>query len=100
MTPNVTIDQERIIELCHRWHVAELSLFGSVLRDDFGPGSDVDVLVEWEPGARVGFITMVDMAQELSEILGRPVDLVPKAGLKPRIRQSVLESAQVVYAAA
>jgi len=69
------------------------------LRDDFSPGSDIDVLVEFEPGAQVGFLALGRMQRELSELLQRPVDLVPRNGLKPRIREAVLSSAEVVYAA-
>ena len=66
MTAKVPIDHDRIVEFCRRWKVAELSLFGSVLRDDFRPDSDVDVLVEWETGTSIGFITLGEMAAELS----------------------------------
>jgi predicted nucleotidyltransferase len=76
-----------------------LALFGSVLRDDFRPDSDVDVLVSFEPEARIGFITLSRMQRELSEIFQRSVDLVPMDGLKPIIRESVLSSSQDVYAA-
>lgn len=100
MPAHVSIDQAKLEAFCRRWEVVELALFGSVLRDDFRPDSDVDVLVEWKPGTPVGFLTLSEMADELSAILGRPVDLVPKSGLKPLIRQVVLDSAEVVYAAA
>jgi predicted nucleotidyltransferase len=76
-----------------------LALFGSVLRDDFRPDSDVDVLVAFKPEARIGFITLSRMQRELSALFQRPVDLVPMDGLKPVIRESVLSSAQDVYAA-
>jgi predicted nucleotidyltransferase len=79
--------------------VRELSLFGSALRDDFRPDSDLDLLVEFEPGARVGFLLLGKMERELEGLLGREVDLVPKGGLKPLIRQAVLDSARVLYAA-
>lgn len=85
--------------LCQRCHVREVALFGSALRDDFGAGSDVDLLVEFEPEAQVGFLALGRMQRELSAILHRQVDLVPKGGLKPRIRQAVLSSAEVIYAA-
>ncbi|MBI3941584.1 MAG: nucleotidyltransferase family protein [Chloroflexi bacterium] len=86
-----------IAELCRRYRVRELALFGSALREDFRPDSDIDLLVEFEPGAPVGFITLARMQRELAAVLGRPVDLVPKGGLKPRIRQAILDSRQVVY---
>ncbi len=70
-----------------------------MLRPDFRPDSDVDVLVEFEPGAQVGFMAFGQMRRELSALLARPVDLVPAEGLKPIIRDAVLSSAEVVYAA-
>ncbi len=85
--------------LCRKYHVRELALFGSVLRNDFGPTSDVDLLVEFEPEAAIGFVALSKMQRELADIFHRRVDLVPKRGLKPRIRQSVLDSAEVIYAA-
>ena len=88
-----------IAELCRRYRVRELSLFGSALRDDFRPDSDIDLLVEFELGTRVTFITLAQMEQEVEVLLGRKVDLVPKNGLKPLIRQAVLDSARVLYAA-
>jgi len=90
---------EEIKMLCQRYRVRELALFGSALGDDFDAGSDVDLLVEFEPEAQVGFMTLARMQRELSAILHRQVDLVPKGGLKPRIRQAVLSSAEVLYAA-
>ena len=75
-----------------------LELFGSVLRADFRPDSDVDVLVEFEPGARIGFVALGRMQRELTALFERPVDLVPKDGLKPVIRQDVLASTEVIYA--
>lgn len=99
MPARIAIDRHRISAFCQRWSVAELALFGSVLRDDFRTDSDVDVLVTWLPGARVSMLTLTEMAAELEAILERPVDLVPKDGLKARIRDEVISSAQVVYAA-
>ena len=89
---------EAIREFCRRYPVRELALFGSVLRDDFRADSDIDMLVEFEPNAPVGMLMLARMQRELSEILHRKVDLVLKRGLKPAIRQSVLDSAQVIYA--
>lgn len=100
MSPKIRIDRQQLSDFCQCWKVAELSLFGSVLREDFRPGSDVDVLVEFLPEAKVSLFDLMDMAGELEQIFGRRVDLVPKDGLKPRIRQEVLGNAQVVYAAA
>ena len=99
MMMGIDIDQQRIGEFCRRWQVSELALFGSVLRDDFRPDSDVDVLVEFLPGTRREFVDFEDMAAELAAIFGRRVDVVPKRGLRPRLREEVLGSAKVVYAA-
>ena len=95
----ITVPQDRIADFCRRNQIRRLEVFGSVLREDFGPNSDVDVLVEFEPEAQVGFIALSRMRRELGELLQRPVDLVPRGGLKPRIREAVLSSAEVVYAA-
>lgn len=97
MSPKVIIDRNRIAEFCRRNHIRRLALFGSVLRDDFRPESDVDVLVEFEPGAFVGF-GIIDMEDELSGILGRKVDLVTVRALNHRIRDRVLKEAQTQYA--
>ncbi|HEX8282447.1 MAG TPA: nucleotidyltransferase domain-containing protein [Pyrinomonadaceae bacterium] len=99
MPAAVKIPEGRLQEICRRYRVRELSLFGSALREDFGPDSDVDVLVEFDPSARVGFVTLSRMQRELSEVFRRRVDLVPKPGLKEKIRQAVLDSAEVIYAA-
>jgi len=99
MMQNLDLPVEKIRMLCRRYRVRELALFGSALRDDFEAESDVDLLVEFEPEAQVGFMTLARMQRELSNILHRPVDLVPKGGLKPKIRQAVLSSAEVLYAA-
>jgi predicted nucleotidyltransferase len=87
-----------IKSLCQRYQVQELSIFGSALREDFRTDSDVDLLVEFEPEAQIGFVTLARMQRELSAILNRSVDLVPKGGLKAKIRGSVISSAKVLYA--
>lgn len=84
--------------MCRKYQVRELSVFGSVLRSDFGERSDVDLLVTFRPEARIGY-EFVALQQELSAVIGRKVDLVPKEGLKPLIRAQVLAEAQVLYAA-
>jgi predicted nucleotidyltransferase len=94
----IVIPEQQLAAFCRRNQIHRLALFGSVLRDDFRPSSDVDVLVEFEPGARVGLMALGRMQRELSVVLGRRVDLVLRDGLKPRIRQSVLESSETVYA--
>ncbi len=97
--PKIEIPTDKIADFCRRHHIRRLSIFGSVLREDFRPDSDADVLIEFEPEAQVGFIALSQMQRELSELLQRPVDLVPREGLKPIIREAVLSSSEVVYAA-
>jgi len=84
---------------CRRYQVRELALFGSMLRQDYHPDSDVDLLVSFHPVARVTFLTLARMQRELEGLLGRQVDLVPKDGLKPIIRAHILATARVLYAA-
>jgi uncharacterized protein len=93
------IAADRLAEFCKRNQVQELALFGSSLGGDFEKDSDIDLLVAFRPGAQVGFLTLAGMKRELEEMLGRKVDLVPKGGLKPAIRDSVLATARVLYAA-
>lgn len=98
MRARVPINQEEITEFCRRNHIRRLSLFGSVLRDDFGPDSDVDVLVEFETG-RVPGLAFIRLEQELSRLLdGRRIDLVTPNFLNDRIRDHVLKDAEVQYA--
>jgi len=93
------VSKAQIEDFCRKWKVAELHLFGSVLRDDYGPESDVDVLVEFEPGRSPG-LGIVDLQEELSALFGgRPVDLVTAQSLHRLIRSRVLENAVVQYAA-
>ncbi len=88
-----------ISRLCQRYQVQELAVFGSFLRDDFTSTSDIDFLVEFDPDAEIGFLALSRMARELSELISRQVDLVPKSGLKPMIREQILAGARVLYAA-
>ena len=98
MSPRIALDRNQIAEFCRRHHIRKLSLFGSVLRDDFRPDSDVDVLVEFEPGRRVG-LRIIDIEEELSKMLGgRRVDIVSEKYLNRRLRNRVLASAEVEYA--
>jgi predicted nucleotidyltransferase len=97
MKPCIAIDKRTIADFCRRHHIRRLSLFGSVLRRDFRPDSDVDVLVEFEDGHTPG-LRFIAMQEELSEMLGRRVDLVTRAFLNRRIRDRVLDSAEVQYA--
>jgi len=99
MKAHISINEEDLASFCRRHHIRRLAFFGSVLRDDFGADSDVDVLVEFELGHIPGFFGLGRMEQELSELLaGRKVDLVTPKFLNRRIRQRVLDSAEVRYA--
>jgi len=99
MNTHIPIDPTAVADFCRRHYIRRLSFFGSVLRDDFGPDSDVDVLVEFDPAHIPGFIGLGQMQDELSQLLGRrPVDLVTEKFLNRRMRRRVLESAQVAYA--
>ena len=98
MSKNIVVPKDKIADFCKRHHIRKLSFFGSVLRDDFKPESDVDVLVEFEPGEVVGHIRLAGMELELSEILGRKVDLRTPADLSRYFRDEVLQSAEVQYA--
>ena len=93
----IEIPKEEIEQFCQRHHIRKLSLFGSVLRDDFRPESDVDFLVEFEPEHIPGFIRLAGMEIELSEIVGRKADLRTAAELSPYFRQEVLNSAVLQY---
>ncbi len=100
MTTNVNINAESIRAFCERWNVRELSLFGSVLRDDFGPKSDVDVLVVFGAGASPEFDAWEEMREELQSLFGREVDLVERREIvNPFRRHEILTTRQVVYAA-
>jgi predicted nucleotidyltransferase len=97
MPARLALDAAQIEAFCRRHHISKLALFGSVLRDDFRPDSDVDVLVEFEPGARVSLFDMVDLEVELTEIIGRKVDLRTPGDLSRYFRQQVVDSAEVLY---
>lgn len=88
-----------IADLCRRFHVRELSVFGSAARGEMHPDSDIDFLVDFDPEARAGLLALAGLMNALSELLGRKVDLVPKGGLKPLIRDAVLAESRIVYAA-
>ncbi len=99
MNAKLNIPKEKIADFCRRNHIRRLAFFGSVLRDDFGPDSDVDVLVEFETRARVGFFELYDMEQELSHLLGnRKVDLNTPKSLSKYFRDEVLRESEVQYA--
>ena len=95
----VTIPIDRIAEICDRYGAAKLSLFGSILRDDFHAGSDVDMLVEFAPTTRIGLIGVARMEIELSEAIGRKVDLRSAGDLSRYFRAEVVASARLLHAA-
>jgi len=96
---DLEIPQEPIAEFCRQNHIRRLALFGSILRDDFGPNSDVDVLVEFEPDKTPG-LRFFGLQQELTELLGRKVDLNTPQCLSKYFRNQVLREARVLYDAA
>ena len=93
------VDGLSLAEVCRRYGVKELSLFGSAARGELRPESDIDIMVEFEPGARIGVIRFESLAGELESLAGRRVDLVTKHGLKPWVRPRALKDARVIYAA-
>lgn len=96
---NLPIPRQMIADFCRQHHISELAVFGSVLRDDFRPGSDVDVLVTFSPEAKPSLMDLAIMQQELAGLLGREVDLVEKPGLRnPFRRREILRTMEVVYA--
>ena len=94
--------RDRIAAFCRRWRITELALFGSVLRDDFGPDSDVDVLVSFEPRVPHTLLDIVRMQDELSEMFGRDVDLIERTAVEQNRnyirRKAILQSAETIYA--
>ena len=97
MRKGIDFSKERIAEFCRRNRILGLAFFGSVLREDFRTDSDVDVLVVFEPGARVGLITLAGMEIELTNILGHKAEMHTVKGLNPHFRDEVLDSAEVQY---
>lgn len=93
------VDEAKLAELCRQYHVKELSVFGSAARGEMRPDSDIDLLVEFFPEAKVDLLDHAGLMLDLSKLLRRRVDLVSKRGLKPLIRASILEEARLVYAA-
>ncbi|MCE2453108.1 MAG: nucleotidyltransferase family protein [Nitrospinae bacterium] len=103
MRLNVEASREEIAAFCERWQVTQLAVFGSALREDFGPESDVDLLVSFEESARHTLFDMVRMEEELKTIFGREVDLVERAGVEQSRnhirREAILQSTETIYAA-
>lgn len=93
----VSIPNDKIVAFCERHHIRKLSLFGSVLRDDFRPDSDVDVLVEFEQGARITYLDLAEMQFKLGDIFQRDIDLLTPGALSERFRQKVCQTAWVVH---
>ncbi len=98
---NINLPRDEIVEFCQRWQIGEFALFGSVLRDDFGPESDLDILITFAPGADWSLLDHVQMEQELAELLGRKVDLFTRRAVEKshnRLRrEEILNTAEVVY---
>ena len=101
--PRIPIDHQWVAEFCRQWRITEFALFGSVLRDDFGPDSDVDVLVRFAPDARWGLFDLCRMEEQLRAFFGRPVDLVTRDSIEQSEnyirRGAVLGSMEVIHAA-
>ncbi len=103
MNASLNIDRERLASFCARWRILELDLFGSALRDDFGPESDVDLLEVYAPDARITLFDEALMEEELAALFGRPVDLLSRRAVEESPnwirRQAILESAEPLYVA-
>jgi predicted nucleotidyltransferase len=99
MSPRIQIDRDQIAEFCRKHHIKRLALFGSVLREDFGPDSDVDVLVEFEEGHVPGLVRLAGMERELGVLLGRQTDIRTAEDLSRYFRAAVVAAAEVQYAA-
>jgi uncharacterized protein len=102
-TAGIALSMEKITEFCQRWQITEFALFGSVLRDDFRPDSDIDVLVTFAPTAQRGLTETLQMRDALQAIFDRDVDLIVKAAIERSEnwlrRKNILESAKIIYAA-
>lgn len=97
----VELPYDAIVEFCRRWKITRLEVFGSILREDFGPRSDIDFLVTFDPAARLSLFDLVDAEDELSAIVGRPVDLVERGPIEQSRnwmrRRMILGSAEMIY---
>jgi predicted nucleotidyltransferase len=100
MSVQIPVDRDQISAFCRKHHIQKFSFFGSVLRNDFRPESNVDVLVEFEPDHVPGFIRLAGIERELSELLGRKADLPTEGCLSPYFKDEVLQEAEVQYVAA
>ena len=101
--PEIGLTEEALAAFCRRWKIVEFAVFGSALREDFGPESDLDVMVTYAPDAEWGLFDVVAMENELAELAGRPVDLLTiravESSHNPIRRKEILGTADVVYAA-
>jgi len=101
--PKINLPRDQIEKFCRRWKIKELALFGSVLREDFRPDSDVDLLVTFEPDSQWSLFDMIDMQDELKEVLGREVDLVERRAVERSEnyirRRHILQSLEPLYVA-
>ena len=98
---NINLEIEKIDDICQQWHIKELALFGSVLREDFNPDSDIDVLVSFAEDAKITFFDLDDIEQKLSELFNRPVDIVTKRAIEQSHnwirKKNILENAKIIY---
>ncbi len=100
MNPSLELDHDALAEFCRKWRISQLSIFGSALREDFGPKSDLDFLVSFEPGDPWDLRELVDMRDELVSVVGREVDIVAKEALRnPWRKREILRTCEVLYAA-
>ena len=96
-TSNLKIPVRQLRSFCEQYHIRELALFGSALREDFDADSDIDLLVDFESDAQVGFLTLSKIQRALANLFQRPVDLVPKGGLHPLLYREIMPNVQVIY---
>ena len=96
--PKIPISRSQLAAFCQQWKISEFALFGSVLRDDFQPDSDVDVLVSFTADAHWGLFDLIEMKEDLKALFGREVDIIEREGLRnPFSRRSILNNMEVVY---
>ncbi len=99
--PKTNVSRERLVEFCTRWGVMQLGVFGSILREDFGPDSDIDILVSLDPNRRYTLFDLVDMEHDLEEMYGRKVDVVEREGIEASENQFrkklIFDSLEIVY---
>ena len=96
---NKQVDETQLADLCMRYGVSELSLFGSAMRGEMRPGSDIDFMVEFNPDVRVGLLKFESLSEDLESLVGRKIDLVTKRGIKAWISPNVIKEARIIYAA-